>query len=511
MCSESGVSWVRAGFIAGMALVLVCCQDPGIDIYSEMDALPRIDPDYSGVVIPPNIAPLNFLIEEEGSEYFVEIYGSKREELVRVRTRENVVEIEPGQWKDILASNVGGELLLDVYVKDESGKWSRFRSIVNRIAEEEIDRFVAYRLINPGYVLWWEMGIYQRNLENFTESTVFSNRSTQRNCMNCHAFCWNDPRQMMFHMRAGYGGTILVLGGEIKKIDTSTEYTMSAGVYPAWHPGGGHIAFSVNKIVQAFHNHPDRSIHVRDTASDLIIYDIKRNVVTTSPKVSTRQLENLPAWSPDGQCLYFCRGPERQGEMKYSEYRYDLARIRCSVEENQWGEVELVIPADELGRSISFPRISPDGAYLLFSGSEYGYFSIHFASSDLYMMDLRTKKYGKLEINSDDSDSYHSWSSNSRWIVFASKRRGGLCSRLYFSYVDSAGKAHKPFLLPQEDPTFYDTFIRNYNVPEMITDAVPVGHWDLMRAARGAPQKAEFDQTVDVDALSGATRIRRDQ
>jgi WD40 repeat protein len=508
MSSERTISAARLGAIAGLALMLLGCQDSSLSNYAKSDALPKINPDYSGIVIPPNIAPLNFVIEEVGSEYYVEIYGSKTEKPIGVRAESNTIRIAMAAWKELLAANAGGELFLDIYVKDEEGEWTRFRSIVNEISVEEIDSHVSYRLINPGYVLWWEMGIYQRNVEDFTQSAIFSNRATGRNCMNCHTVCWNDPKRTMFHMRAGYGGTVISRDGQISKVDTRTKYTMSAGVYPAWHPGGKHIAFSVNKISQSFHNEPGRSLHVWDNASDLMVYEIETRTITTSPRVSTKRLENLPAWSPDGHYLYFCRGPERGEHTQYDEYSYDLCRIRYDVDTREWGEVEDVIGAEELGKSISFPRISPDGARLLFSGSDFGYFSIHFASSDLYLLDLSSGEYGRLEeANSKQSDSYHSWSSNSRWFVFASKRRGGLCSRLYFSYVDSLGNAHKPFVLPQEDPRFYDTFVKNYNVPELMTGAVSMDQWELLQVARGESIKAEFDEAVDIDALSGATRI----
>ena len=182
-------------------------------------------------------------------------------------------------------------------------------------------------------------------------------------------------------------------------------------------------------------------------------------------------------------------------------------RILYDVDKNQWSDVETVISAEKTGKSVSFPKISPDGKYLLFGMNDYGYFNIHFKSSDLYLLNLKTKQFRKLPVNSEHSESYHSWSSNSRWFVFASKRKDGLCSRLYFSHVDSAGNASKPFVMPQKDPAFYDTFIKNYNVPELINGPVTISYWKLMQAAYQNPLKAKFDSTVDVDALSGATKV----
>jgi hypothetical protein len=126
--------------------------------------------------------------------------------------------------------------------------------------------------------------------------------------------------------------------------------------------------------------------------------------------------------------------------------------------------------------------------------SDYGCFPIHQASADLYMMDLTTRQYKRLGINSDRTESWHSWSSNSRWLVFSSKRLDGLQARPYFSYVDAEGETHKPFLLPQGDPDFYDGFLRTYNLPELIGDPIRVrgegiagvirsGRWEKVEAA----------------------------
>jgi hypothetical protein len=470
---------------------------------------PVIDPDYRGIVIPPNIAPLNFRVDENEAKGFVDIHlKNAKSSQIKIKIKNGIVKIPHRRWKRLLKRGAGEILCVDVYLKEKPAGWKRFQTIENKIDMEEIDEHVAYRLINPGYVLWWEMGIYQRNLENFHESPIFTNRTTKNNCMNCHTFCGNNPNIMMFHMRGKYGGTIIARNGNLEKVNTGTQYTMSAGVYPSWHPDGKHLAFSVNKIKQAFHARRDRSIYVNDLASDLIVYDIEKRQVTTSPKISTKRLENTPEWSPDGKYLYYISAPERHlPEPDWDKYQYDLMRIAYDPVTSVWGEPEIVLSAAQTGLSISFPKISPDGKYLLFTGSDYGYFAINFSSSDLYLLDLVSNEYSKLSINSDRSESFHSWSANSRWFVFASKRENGLTSRLYFCHISEAGHVSKPFIMPQKDPEFYNTFICNYNAPQMISGAVKLDKWKLMQTALSAAVPVSFDPQVDIDGLSGATRI----
>lgn len=468
-----------------------------------------IQPDYTNSVIPPNIAPLNFNIREDGASYFIDIYGDVNKDHIYISQDYKKIQIPERAWRRLLQENRGQNLHLEISVKKESGEWLRFNTITNQIADENIDPYVVYRLINPAYILWWDMGIYQRCIENFDESTVFKNSLTKQNCMNCHAFCNNNPDTMMFHMRSSYSGTVIIQNGKVKKVNTATDFTMSAGVYPAWHPDGKHIAFSVNKVKQIFHSQKDKSIYVYDQASDLILYDVEKNMVTTSPEVSTSALENLPNWSPDGRYLYFCSSDDQVDIEKYDQIKYDLKRIACDVQANRWGNVETILSSANTGKSISFPKVSPDGKYLLCCMSDYGYFTIHFNSSDLYLITLTDRSYNRLPVNSDFTESYHSWSGNSRWFVFVSKRLDGLCSRLYFSHLSREGKASKPFLLPQKDPDFYDRFVINYNLPEMVKGPVTVSPYEIARIAYEDATPVRFDPEVDIDALSGASRITR--
>jgi hypothetical protein len=84
-------------------------------------------------------------------------------------------------------------------------------------------------------------------------------------------------------------------------------------------------------------------------------------------------------------------------------------------------------------------------------------------------MDIEKKSYKKLEINSDHSDSYHAWSSNSKWIIFTSKRTEGIFGKFFISYIDEGGNAHKPLLLPQQNPRFYENFTKSFQRAEFTT------------------------------------------
>ncbi len=491
---------------AAITVVLLSCKShTDLKDYEEISEYPDIFPDYTGIVIPPNIAPLNFDIKEQGIKYLVKITADKGKQ-VNILNRSSLVKIKKKAWQELLMSNKGREITFDVYILNSDRKWIKYKPFIMQVADEKIDEYLAYRLINVGYILWEKMGIYQRDLTSFKERPIMHNRNTKGNCINCHSFCNNDPEKVMFHMRDAYSGTIVSVKDSLFKVNMSTPYTMSSGVYPSWHPDGQHIAFSVNIVRQWFHA-VDKRNEVYDRASDLIVYNLKTNTITTSPKVSTKRRETLPNWSPDGKYLYYCSAPELSDTIKFDEVKYDLLRIPYDTENNKWGEVDTVLLSSELGKSISFPKISPDGKYLIFCLASHGYFTIYNVSSDLHIINLETREHYPFPYNSDYVDSYHSWSSNGRWFVFSSKRSNGLCARPYICYFDENGKSYKPFLLPQKDPRFYYSFVNNYNVPELIKSSVSVNRNKLLETVIDEPINAEFDRNVDLDALSGATRF----
>ena len=244
------------------------------------------------------------------------------------------------------------------------------------------------------------------------------------------------------------------------------------------------------------------------TGLDIVAYDVEKNMVTTSPVVSTHSRENLPFWSPDGKFIYYISTDHYNDTLAFDSVRYSLLRVGFDVNTNEWGNVDTILKASDIKKSITFPTVSPDGKNILFTASGHGYFTVYDKASDLYMFNLETKKLSEFPYNSNDVDSYHSWSSNGRWIVFSSKRLNGLCTHPWFSYIDEEGNASKPFILPQKDPAFYSYFKDNYNRPELVKGKVNFNEQKLLKIARGKATDVEFDPKVNVDGLSGATKIK---
>lgn len=439
---------------------------------------PVISPDYSGLVIPPNIAPLNFVVKEPGTAYRI-VIRDKAGPRIELASRNPRFDIPVTRWLALLEANKGDRIEIDVSVLDAGGQWRQFKPIVNTVAREPIDAYLVYRYMDPVYRCWGNISIQQRDLSGFAESCLLSNRSIEYDCINCHSFTRDHDDRMALQLRSQNLGPRLLLtrGDRGSAVNTATTANPVPSSYLAWHPNGHIIAFASIKVTQFFHAKGETR-DVFDKASDVSLYHVETNRVTTAPALSRPdRLETYPTWSPDGKWLYFCSAAQL-GMERFQEVKYDLVRIAYDADTDGWGEPETIVKAADLNGSVTHPRISPDGRWLMFCRCDYGNFSIYHPESDLYLMDLAGGEYRRMEINSDRADSYHSWSGNSKWVVFSSKRRDGLLTHPYLTHIDDAGQASKPFILPQQDPTFYEKSLKVFNVPELIAapaDALAAG------------------------------------
>lgn len=451
----------------GCALLAASCTDrPTNPINAE--TLPQIFPDYVDVTIPADIAPMNFNIAGDNFEKMdVTVTGSKGGELY---VNGGYAHFDEDKWHELTKKNKGGKLVFTVCVK-RKGQWTRYRSFDIYISPNDLGEWgLTYRKIAPGYEVYSRMGIYQRNLSNFEETPILENTAVPGSCMNCHTANRTNPQQFTFHVRGSHGATLVSINGQREWLKARNEEVGGSMVYPYWHPSGRYCAYSTNKTHQSFHVVRSERIEVFDQASDVFVYEPLTHRVIKSPLVMTKDhFETYPVFSADGRWLYFCSSKAQPIPSGYKNIRYNLCRIAFDPSTGSFGnKVDTVFNAAAMGKSLTFPRPSYDGKYLLFTMAGYGCFPIWHKEADLWMMNLNNGKAWRLnEADSPNTDSFHNWSTNSRWIVFSSRRGNGLYTRLYIAAINDKGRATKPFLLPQENPwEYYDECTYSYNVPD---------------------------------------------
>lgn len=440
----------------------------------------NIYPDYKGVTIPCNIAPMNFNVLEDG-HFALLIKGE--EETITIKARNGHFDIPAKKWRAMLSNNMGKQLEFTIMSKDGT-IWRAYNPFTMNIASEPIDSHLAYRLIVPGEQ-WHHMGIYQRDLTTFEQSPIYENHLTNYNCVNCHTFHSRNPEKMIFHMRAKEAnGTALIEKGKVRKVNTKTDEMLSNLVYSYWHPEGRYLVASTNTIYQSYFYHSADRMEVYDAASDVVVWDTEQGVIVGNKTIaSPDHMETFPTFSADGRRLYYCVADNVDSlNQNIDKLRYSLCAVDFDPTTGRVGEkVDTLFNARTDGRSISMPRISPDGRHLVVNIMKWGNFSTYHSDSDLYRLDFASGELHALDvINSSESEGSHSWSTNSSWLVFSSRREDRLFTQPHFTYVDSEGRFHKPFVLPQRNPLkFYRDNFYAFNLPELIAGKVEVKPRDI--------------------------------
>ena len=459
-------------------LILLSCTPTPENVQKSND-LPPIYPDYCDVTIPENIAPLNFLLRADCEA--VEVRAGE----MTVNAKGNEIVFDIDDWKDMLFQNAGKaiEVTVSALINDQ---WIEYKPFRWQVVKDKIDPYLTYRLIEPDYEIWNQIQIQQRCIENFETNALGHYEQLENRCMNCHTFANQDPQLSMMYVRGPNGGAILNQHGQLSKLN------IPGSVYFGFSPSGRYITYSTQKIIPAFHSMPSKRLEVYDAGSNVYVADMQEHRVISSPLLAdSLKFETFPTFSPDGKYIYYCSADSVILPRDIKNLQYRLVRIPFDEQTGTIGNqldtlfTSHLSPLTSHKTSVCHPRISPDGRYLLYTVADYGTFPIWHPEADLQMMNLQTGAIDTLAIvNSNKSDTYHSWSSNSHWFVFASKRDDGLYGKPYFCYIDKDGKAHKPFCLPQEHPTFYDNNLKSFNAPELGKGKVPFDVDDVAKAMK---------------------------
>lgn len=418
---------------------------------------PLMSPDYRDVTVPCNIAPLNFHYCGAGP-FRTEFSAGGVRCVFRGR---NVRWREP-QWRRILEAACGDTIRVKSSV---CGGWTV------AVSRDSIDGYLTYRLIEPAYEVWDRVEVRERRLDGFDERVLSDWRHTGNSCMNCHV---HKGANSIFYIRGPKGGALLNRGGKLSKLDLKAEGMVSSTVYGDLHPGGRWGVFSVNRIIPGLHTSGNVRMEVFDSASDLVVADFDNNrFIAGDALASPGKLETFPCFSADGKSVFYCVADSLDLPRDIRKLRYSIVRAAFDDCTGLLGNNAVTVWESD-SSSACHPKASPDGKWLMFTVADYGTFPIWHGECDLCLLDMETSATVDMSlVNSDVSDSYHSWSSNSRWFVFASKRGDGMYGKPYICHIDAQGRCGKPFVLPQSDPYHYEKMLKSYNIPDLGIEPCP--------------------------------------
>ena len=461
--------------------LMVSCTSLPTDV-TKVDTLPEIYPDYVGVTIPVSIAPLNFNMANADVDLVdVTIRGSKGGEL---HANGAYADFDIDDWHQLLEQNKGSKLTITVCTRKDD-QWMQYRDFQIFVSSDNLDDWgLTYRRIKPGYEVGGDIGIYQRDLSTFDEEAIITEQLLPGRCFNCHTANRANSDCVTLQMRGEGGGTMFLKDGQQRWLDTKTDTTKAAGSYSYWHPAGNYVAMAVNSVHQSFFTGTGQRIEVYHRFSDVEVLDTRTNELLLNTLLRTDDLEIFPAFSADGRWLYYSTSKPCRVPAEYEKVKCSLCRIAFDADKGTFGEtVDTLLNGPADNRSYVLARPSYDGRWLMYTVASRGNFPICQDDADLWLMDLQNDSVRQLtELNSTKTESYHNWSSDSHWVVFASKREDGMYTKLYLSHIDAGGRCSKPFLLPQRNPRkYYHELMDAYNCPDFTQKRVELDAHEVYR------------------------------
>jgi hypothetical protein len=249
-------------------------------------------------------------------------------------------------------------------------------------------------------------------------------------------------------------------------------------------PDGQYVATTVNPAAMAGGTaEPSSNYYVANfkdyrflqvfypTRGILSWYSRRTGVLLPLPGADHSQFVQMGAvWSPDGKYLVFARAgatdPDRPGappaqfadDPNELQLQYDLYRI--PFRDGRGGVPEPIAGASRNGMSNTFPKVSPDGRWIVFVKCRNG--QLMRPDSQLYIVPAAGGTARRMQCNTARMNSWHSFSPNGRWMVFSSKGRSPY-TQMYLTHIDREGNDSPP--IPIENATAAN---RAVNIPEFV-------------------------------------------
>lgn len=488
-----------------LLILLIACEEQNIqDLYNSAKEIKRsklIIYPFNGSVFPLDIISptIRWKSNLENVEWTINISNRDTSINLLYHTSNDFYRIDPKDWEKMKKFPEDTfKIELFAHTKEEKFKALAYDKVQIIISKDKVDAPIFYRTVTLPFsyavdhleTIKWRLGYVSDELKPFT---VLENMPV---CGNCHSFSTDGK---IMGMDVDYGNdkgsySIFEIEKEVKltkdKIITWSDYKrgdgeQTFGLLSAVSPNGRY-AISTLK---------DRSVFVKIDNLEysqlffpikgiLVYYDRETKKFKQLKGADDRKFVNSnPSWSPDGSYIVFARAkyyklPEIEKSKKAilpvelaqdfvsrkKLVKYDLYRIAFN--DGYGGKAEPIIGASNNGKSNYFPKISPDGKWMIFTQANS--FMLLMPDSKLYIIPAEGGKPRKMNCNLENMNSWHSWSPNGKWVVFSSKHFGPY-TQLFLTHIDENGIDSPPVLLEQFQ---FDNLAAN--IPEFLNVKYPM-------------------------------------
>ncbi len=256
--------------------------------------------------------------------------------------------------------------------------------------------------------------------------------------------------------------------------------TKTIGFLSRMSPDGNHVISTVNESVFVVNYRNYKYIQVfYPTRGVLAYYSKKSGNITLLPGAADpRYVHCNPVWSPDGKTIVFSRAPAKdpyvQGQKlpaypnapEETQIQYNLYRIPFN--NGKGGKPLPVEGASYNQMSNTFPKVSKDGKFIVFVKCKNG--QLLRPDSELWIVPFQGGTARRMRCNTQEMNSWHSFSPNSRWMVFASKANS-FYTQMFLTHIDEEGMDSPAILIPQSTAAN-----RAVNLPEFVN--IPYESWE---------------------------------
>ena len=304
-------------------------------------------------------------------------------------------------------------------------------------------------------------------------------------CLNCHSFSL-DGKYLGMDLDGPEGdkGTYLVspvapqMVVQKEHVFTWNSFSdrgggqRTIGFLSQISPDGQHVVTTVNESLYVSNFMDFAFLQVfYPTRGIIAYYSKKTNEIKALPGADNPEYVQCdPAWSPDGKYIVFARAQAKeaytpgQDMAKYAndpgetKIQYDLYRLEFN--KGKGSTPVLIEGASQNGMSNSFPKVSPDGKWIVFVKCQNG--QLMRPDSKLWIVPFNGGKARLMNCNTTRMNSWHSFSPNGRWMVFSSKINTPY-TQMFLTHIDEDGHDSPPILIPNSTADN-----RAVNIPEFV-------------------------------------------